>query len=77
MTNIAVQRIQREFREVVADESSKSLYHIEAIDSDLLNLVGYVTGPPDSPYEGGKFYMEIKVPETYPFSPPKVSAFYI
>jgi ubiquitin-conjugating enzyme (huntingtin interacting protein 2) len=30
-------------------------------------------GPPDTPYEGGRFLLEIKIPETYPFNPPIVS----
>lgn len=73
MTNIAAQRIQREFREVAADETSKTQYFIEATESNLLNLKGYVNGPPDTPYEGGRYYLEMNIPETYPFSPPKVS----
>lgn len=72
MANIAVQRIQREFREVAADEACRTQYYIEANDEDLLNLHGYVYGPPDTPYEGGRFHLEIKIPDTYPFSPPKV-----
>ncbi|KAF4526180.1 hypothetical protein B566_EDAN015237 [Ephemera danica] len=33
---------------------------------------GRAAGPPDTPYEGANFQLEIKVPETYPFNPPKV-----
>lgn len=73
MTNIAAQRIQREFREVAADEALMTQYFIEATESNLLNLKGYVNGPPDTPYEGGRYYLEMNIPETYPFSPPKVS----
>ena len=29
-------------------------------------------GPPDTPYEGGQYKLEIKIPDTYPFNPPKV-----
>lgn len=38
-------------------------------------LKGEIAGPPDTPYEGGNFILEIKIPETYPFNPPKVSIF--
>lgn len=73
MTNIAAQRIQREFREVAADEALKTLYYIEACESNVLNLKGYIIGPPDTPYEGGRYDLEMNIPESYPFSPPKVS----
>ena len=39
---------------------------------DLTELAGTVAGPPDTPYAGGKFKLEIKIPDTYPFNPPKV-----
>lgn len=73
MLNIAASRIQREFREVAQDDNLRTQYYIEAPDANLLNLKGYVTGPPDTPYEGGRFYLEMTIPEAYPFSPPKVS----
>ena len=43
------------------------------MDDNYSELKGEIAGPPDTPYEGGKFLLEIKVPETYPFNPPKVS----
>lgn len=69
--NIAAQRIAREFREVAADEGLRTQYYIEANESNILNLKGYVIGPVDTPYEGGRFYLEMSIPEAYPFSPPK------
>lgn len=70
--NIAAQRIQREFKEVFADEAMRSQFYIEADESNILSLKGYVNGPPDTPYEGGNFHLEMTIPDTYPFSPPKV-----
>jgi len=73
MANIATQRIQREFNEVTkSDEVAKNLIHIELVNNSLVELRGRIAGPPDTPYEGGTFHLEIKIPETYPFNPPKV-----
>jgi len=73
MANIAQQRIQREFREVVkSKEIAESGVQLELVADDLTELAGTVAGPPDTPYQGGKYKLEIKIPDTYPFNPPKV-----
>ena len=73
MANIAQQRIQREFREVVkSKEIAESGVQLELVNDDLMELAGQVAGPPDTPYAEGKYKLEIKIPDTYPFSPPKV-----
>lgn len=73
MANIATQRIQREFNEVAkSDEVAKNLISIELVNNSLVELKGRIAGPPDTPYEGGIFHLEIRIPETYPFNPPKV-----
>ncbi len=41
-------------------------------ESDLSQLTGTFLGPPDSPYEGGRFVIDIEVPSEYPFKPPKM-----
>ncbi|XP_003741326.1 ubiquitin-conjugating enzyme E2 K [Galendromus occidentalis] len=70
MANIAMQRIRREFKEVVrSDEQSIKL---ELQEDNVLSLTGYITGPEKTPYEGGRFHVQITIPETYPFNPPIV-----
>eukprot|EP00116_Pleurobrachia_bachei_P007020 sb/3467282/ len=41
-------------------------------DSSFLKLRGEIRGPPDTPFDGGKYILDITIPETYPFNPPKV-----
>lgn len=73
MSNIAIARIQREFKEVVrSEEGSSNNIKVELADASYSRIKGEITGPPDTPYEGGKFKLDVVIPETYPFNPPKV-----
>merc|ERR1712035_142 len=46
--------------EAIPDEKNARYFHIK------------VFGPVDSPYENGKFHLELFLPEEYPMAPPKV-----
>jgi len=73
MSNIAIARIQREFKEVVrSEEANKNNIKLELVDGNYSRLRGQIMGPPDTPYQDGKFHLDITIPETYPFNPPKV-----
>lgn len=50
---------------------------IEVLNDFWKKLKGEITGPPETPYEGGKFILDIEIPESYPFDPPKVYQTYI
>ena len=41
--------------------------------SDLSHLRASFPGPPDTPYEGGTYIVDIKIPNEYPFRPPAMS----
>lgn len=74
MAQLHVTRIRREFKEIITSEEAQGCaIKVEIIDqSDLTKLRGIITGPPDSPFEGGKFILDINIPDSYPFNPPKV-----
>ncbi|KAG7313143.1 Ubiquitin-conjugating enzyme E2 4 [Plutella xylostella] len=73
MANIAAKRIKREFKEVMkSEEVVGGSIKLELVNDGLTELKGEIAGPSDTPYEGGTFVLEIKVPETYPFNPPKI-----
>ncbi|KAL1130879.1 hypothetical protein AAG570_012120, partial [Ranatra chinensis] len=51
---------------------AKCAIRVELVGDSYTELKGEIGGPPDTPYEGGVYLLEIKIPETYPFNPPIV-----
>lgn len=69
--NPAAKRIKRDLAQFNADQAAKKMYHIEPEnDDDIFKLKGFIYGPPDTPYEGGVFHLQMTVSPNYPFNPP-------
>ena len=44
----------------------------QTIGEDLLHWNAMLMGPPNTPYDGGVFNVDLVFPAEYPFKPPKV-----
>ncbi|GAA5849624.1 hypothetical protein JCM3775_001574 [Rhodotorula graminis] len=63
-------RIIKETQRLVAD--SPPGISAEPHDDNLRYFDVVISGPDSSPFEGGKFKLELFLPEDYPMAPPKV-----
>ena len=56
------------------EDKEKSGVYAEPKDGDnLANLTGKFPAPPDTPYAGGTYEVDIVIPDQYPFKPPKMN----
>ncbi|KAI8803832.1 ubiquitin-conjugating enzyme/RWD-like protein, partial [Cladochytrium replicatum] len=65
--------VEREIRQCLADKDFK--VEIVRVNDSLNHLKGIFAGPTGTPYEGGKLgriHKDIRIPDNYPFTPPKV-----
>ncbi|KAI9677393.1 MAG: Ubiquitin-conjugating enzyme E2 1 [Caeruleum heppii] len=70
MTTNRTRRIAKEITDIRSDTSSHITAEPLGTGDDLTHLKGRFRGPPGTPYEGGTFVVDIKIPNEYPFRPP-------
>ncbi|KAK1927704.1 ubiquitin-conjugating enzyme/RWD-like protein [Papiliotrema laurentii] len=70
MSDARLRRVQKEIKDCAKDKSSQ--ISIEMIDDNPFHLIGAFPGPPDTPYEGGYYEVDIQIPDAYPFQPVKM-----
>lgn len=62
----------QELRDCRKDKETSGLSVELPNEANLMHWRGTLKGPAGTPYEGGIFYIDIRLPPDYPFVPPKV-----
>lgn len=72
MTSSRDRRIAKELQDLQADRDSSGVYAAPIDGVNLTKLLGTFPAPPDTPYAGATFEVDITIPDTYPFKPPQM-----
>ena len=56
-----LRRLEKELSDI-KELSADSLFNAETVDDDLTHWKGSLTGPEGTPYEGGRFSLDIVIP---------------
>ena len=69
--SLAHTRLRKEIKEYEKLQEKDRIRLILPEKENIFQWQAILRGPPDTPYEGGIFKINIKVPDNYPISPPK------
>ena len=67
----ALSRINKELRNITKNLPDNCSAHPSG--TDIYEWQAHITGPSDTPYAGGTFFLNIHLPKEYPMRPPKVT----
>ncbi|MCJ1275486.1 Ubiquitin-conjugating enzyme E2 1 [Puttea exsequens] len=70
MSSSRMRRIAKEVADIHSDTLSHIVVNAAGNGDDLTHLKGSFKGPPGTPYEGGNYSVDVKIPSDYPFRPP-------
>ncbi|PHH84594.1 hypothetical protein CDD83_1683 [Cordyceps sp. RAO-2017] len=70
MTSSRDRRIAKELADIQADRDNSGVYAVPADGVSLNHLKGTIPAPPETPYAGGTYDIDIQIPDGYPFKSP-------
>lgn len=70
MTTTRERRLAKELSDIHSDRDNSGVFAQPLDPANLTHLKGTFPGPPDTPYAGGTFQIDIVIPDNYPFKSP-------
>lgn len=70
MSSPKERRILKELNDIRSDQDNSGVFAQPIQENNLLHLKGTFPAPPDTPYAGGQYTVDIKIPDSYPFKSP-------
>ena len=70
-----MKRVKRDLEEVFKNDSYRlveRIYISIPSETNIAHIKALIVGPKDTPYDGGFFFFDIKIPDNYPQTPPAV-----
>jgi len=67
---MAKKRLLTEYSKILKED--EEVFKISPKDDNFTTWDGYIVGPSNTPYDGGKFYITITFPSDYPYNPPLI-----
>jgi ubiquitin-conjugating enzyme E2 D/E len=67
-----VRRLTQNYLEIQKNPPPLCYAEPEDPNKDMMHWIGWIEGPEDSPYAGGKFHLTLTFPSDYPFKPPTI-----
>ncbi|KAH6889767.1 ubiquitin-conjugating enzyme/RWD-like protein [Thelonectria olida] len=65
-------RLLKELADIQADRDNSGVYASAITEEDVTHLKGTIPAPPDTPYAGGTYVVDIQIPAAYPFKAPVI-----
>mmetsp|Transcript_19243 Transcript_19243/g.39228 ORF Transcript_19243/g.39228 Transcript_19243/m.39228 type:complete len:165 (-) Transcript_19243:130-624(-) len=72
-------RVNKEITEILKGDKTSNITATLAVDDKRVpskpgwrHLTGTIDGPSGTPYEGGRYEVDVLIPRGYPFEPPKM-----
>ena len=77
MASNAIKRIlKKDIKSIQTQKLNDLGIYVEFNESNMLEAVAMILGPPDSVYHNGILFFKIVFPNNYPYAPPKSSLYF-